>query len=135
MAKMIFVNVAVKDLQRSIAFFNALGYNFNPQFTDDKAGCLVISDTIYAMLLVEPFFQSFLPEQIQLCDTGKSTEALICLSADSRAEVDDIVEKAIKAGATTPKETQDMGFMYSRSFRDLDGHHWEYMWMDESAMQ
>lgn len=129
---MIFVNLPVKNLDKSIAFFTKLGYTFNPQFTDEKATCMIISDTIFVMLLTEPYFQSFLTKPVS--DATKNTEVIMALSADSKAAVDDIVEKAIAGGATIPKEPQDLGFMYSRAFHDLDGHLWEYLYMDMSAM-
>lgn len=132
MAQMIFVNLPVKDLDKSIAFFTKLGYSFNPQFTDEKATCMIISDTIFVMLLTETYFQSFLTKPVS--DAHKNTEVIMALSADSRAAVDDIVEKAIAAGATTPKAPLDFGFMYNRSFHDLDGHMWEFVYMDMSAM-
>lgn len=128
----IFVNLPVKDLQKSMGFFSKLGYSFNPQFTDEKAACMVISEDIYAMLLVEPFFQSFTPKP--LSDAHKSTEVLIALSADSRAAVDDMLAKVLAAGGTEAREPQDMGFMYNRSFNDPDGHIWEIFWMDPNAV-
>jgi predicted lactoylglutathione lyase len=127
----IFVNLPVKDLPKSRAFFESMGYSFNPQFSNDQGACLVISDTIFAMLLTEPFFQTFTKKAI--ADTRKSTEVLICLSCESRAEVDELVAKAVKAGGTTPNEKQDHGFMYSHSFEDLDGHVWELVYMDPNA--
>ena len=132
MATKIFVNLPVKDLKKSVDFFTKMGYTFNPQFTDENATCMIISEEIYTMLLVEPFFKTFTKKEI--CDTGKSIEAIIALSADSRAEVDELVNKAIAAGATEPKEPRDMGFMYSRDFEDLDGHLWEIFYMDMSAI-
>lgn len=132
MATKIFVNLPVKDLQKSMGFFSKLGYSFNPQFTDEKAACMVISEDIYAMLLVEPFFQSFTPKP--LSDAHKSTEVLIALSADSRAAVDDMLAKVLAAGGTEAREPQDMGFMYNRSFNDPDGHIWEIFWMDPNAV-
>jgi predicted lactoylglutathione lyase len=132
MATKIFVNLPVKDLKKSIEFFTKMGYTFNPQFTDENATCMIISEEIYTMLLVEPFFKTFTKKEI--CDTGKSIEAIIALSADSRAEVDELVNKAVAAGATEPKEPRDMGFMYSRDFEDLDGHLWEIFYMDMSAI-
>ncbi|MBC9910024.1 VOC family protein [Chitinophaga varians] len=128
MATAIFVNLPVKDLQKSIQFFTQLGYSFNPQFTDDKAGCMVISDTIYAMLLTEPFFKTFIDKDI--CDASKQTECINCLSVNSREEVDAIVAKAVAGGATTPRAPQDHGFMYGHGFQDLDGHLWEYVFME-----
>jgi predicted lactoylglutathione lyase len=133
MPTQIFVNLPVKDLKKSTEFFTSLGYTFNKQFTDDNAGCLVISETIFAMLLLEPFFKSFTSREI--CDTSTANEALIALSADSRKDVDILVDKAIKAGAKEPKPAQDHGFMYSRSFQDLDGHVWDAFYMDPSHVQ
>ncbi|RBL90633.1 VOC family protein [Chitinophaga flava] len=131
MATMIFVNLPVKDLDKSMAFFTMLGYTFNEQFTDDKAACMVISDTIYAMLIVERFFKTFTNNEI--CDTSRHTECINCLSASSREEVDMIVAKAVAAGATTHKAPQDHGFMYGHGFQDIDGHHWEFMYMEQEA--
>ncbi|MBC9933238.1 VOC family protein [Chitinophaga qingshengii] len=131
MAKQIFVNLPVKDLQKSIQFFTQLGYSFNKEFTDDKAGCMVISEAIYVMLLVEPFFKTFTNNGI--CDTSRHTECINCLSADSREDVDAVVAKAVALGATTPKAPQDHGIMYGHGFTDLDGHHWEYMFMEPDA--
>lgn len=132
MATKIFVNVAVEDLARSTKFFSALGYTFNQQFTNDDGTCLVISDDIFAMLLVKPFFQSFL-RNTELADATKVTEVLLALSCESRTAVDEIVGKALAAGATEPRERQDLGFMYSRAIQDLDGHIWEYFWMDPNV--
>lgn len=133
MAQMIFVNLPVKDLPRSIAFFEALGFSFNPQFTDDTAACMVISDTIFAMLLTHAKFESFAPKPI--VDTDRSIEVLTCLSRESRADVDTIVKAAVAAGGSTYNAPQDHGFMYGHGFRDLDGHVWEVMWMDPAAVQ
>lgn len=132
MATKIFVNLPVKDLQKSMDFFGKLGYSFNPQFTDEKAACMVISEDIYAMLLREAFFQGFTPKPI--ADAHKNTEVLIALSADSRAAVDDMLAKVLAAGGTEAREPQDMGFMYNRSFNDPDGHIWEIFWMDSNAV-
>jgi predicted lactoylglutathione lyase len=132
MNKQIFVNLPVKDLERSQAFFSHLGYTFNPQFTNEKGACMVISDNIYAMLLVEPFFQGFTKKPIS--DATQSTEVLICLSCESRAEVDDLVAKALAAGGRAPNPVQDHGFMYGHGFEDLDGHQWELVFMDMSAV-
>lgn len=131
MATKIFVNLPVKDLNRSVAFFTELGYQFNPQFTDENATCMIISDDIFVMLLVEPFFKSFTKKEI--ADAHKSTESIICLSANSREEVDSLVSKAIAAGGTAPNEKQDHGYMYGHGYQDLDGHLWEVMWMDPNA--
>ena len=132
MAKQIFVNLAVKDLNRSVEFFTKLGYTFNPQFTNELATCMIISDTIYIMLLTEPFFQSFSTKK-QLADTSKVFEVSICLSCESKDEVNAIVAKAEAAGATIPNDANDHGWMYQHSFDDLDGHHWEYAWMDPAG--
>ncbi|MGQ3000178.1 VOC family protein [Variovorax sp.] len=130
--KQIFVNLPVKDLDKSKAFFNALGYNFNPQFTDANAACMVVQEgSIHAMLLVESFFKTFTDKAIT--DTRTSTEVLLCLSCESRAEVDELVAKAVAAGGTTPRAPQDLGFMYGHGFQDLDGHLWELVFMDPNA--
>ena len=133
MATQIFVNLPVKDLDKSIAFFTALGYTFNPQFTDANATCMIISENIFTMLLVEPFFKGFTDKEI--VNAHKSTEVLMGLSADSRAEVDDLVNKAVAAGGIEPRAAQDHGFMYSRNFSDLDGHIWEIFWMNPEHVQ
>lgn len=133
MSTKIFVNLAVKDLAKSKTFFSQLGYQFNPQFTDENAACMIISEHIYAMLLTEPFFKNFTKKKI--ADAKTTTEALICLSANSRQEVDEMVAKAVAAGATTPNEKQDHGFMYGHGFEDLDGHLWEIMFMEPGAVQ
>ncbi len=128
MTTQIFVNLSVKDLPKSKAFFASLGYSFNPQFSNDDGACMVISDTIYAMLLTEPFFKKFTSKE--LVDAKKATEVLVCLSADSRAAVDEIVRKAVAAGGRIYNEPQDHGFMYGHGFEDLDGHQWEFAFMD-----
>ena len=133
MATQIFVNLPVKNLDKSVAFFTALGYTFNPQFTDKNATCMVVSeDHIYVMLLVEAYFKTFTPKSI--ADASKSTEVLVCLSCESRAEVDEMVRKAVAAGGTTPTKAQDHGFMYQHGFEDLDGHLWELIYMDKNAV-
>jgi len=131
MSRQIFVNLPIKNMERSKAFFGALGFSFNPQFTNEQGACMVVSDSIYVMLLVEPFFQTFTKKQI--ADAGKTTEVLICLSCESRAEVDELVRKAVAAGGSTPNAPQDHGFMYGHGFQDLDGHIWELAYMDPSA--
>jgi predicted lactoylglutathione lyase len=133
MTTKIFINLAVKDLNKSKAFFEQLGYSFNPQFTSENGACMIISDTIYAMLLTEPFFKSFTNKE--LVDAKKSTEVLICLSAESRAAVDEIVRKAVAAGGRIYNEPQDHGFMYGHGFEDLDGHLWELAFMEPSHVQ
>jgi len=131
--RLLFVNIAVRDLKKSMDFFSSLGFTFNPQFTDDKAACMVVNTGAYFMLLTEPFFKSFLKNE--MCDTSRNTEALLALSCGSRAEVDDMVNKAIAAGGAHAKEPMDQGFMYGWSFLDLDGHHWEVLWMDPKVVQ
>ncbi|MBW7833487.1 MAG: VOC family protein [Simplicispira suum] len=128
----IFVNLPVKNLERSVGFFTALGYRFNPQFTNEDATCMVVDDGhIYVMLLVEKFFATFTPKPI--ADARRSTEVLLCLSCESRSAVDALVAKAVAAGASTPYKPKDHGFMYQHGFEDLDGHLWELMWMDPEA--
>lgn len=128
MNKQIFINLPVKDLDKSKAFFAALGYSFNPQFTDQNAACMIIAeDSIYAMLLVEDFFKTFTSKQI--ANAHEVTEALICLSCDSRGEVDAMVAKAVAAGGSAPRPPQDHGFMYAHGFDDIDGHSWELAYM------
>ena len=133
MATKIFVNLPVRDLPKSIAFFASLGYTFNKQFTDETAACMVISEDIYAMLLTHPKFKEFTPKEI--CDATKATEVITCLSCESKTQVDDIIGKAVAAGGKTYKAPMDYGFMYGNAFHDLDGHTWEYMWMDPNFVQ
>jgi predicted lactoylglutathione lyase len=133
MTQQVFINLPVKDLEKAKVFFSHLGYSFNAQFTDNNAACMVISDTIYVMLLIEPFFAGFTKKSI--VDAHKSKEVLICLSAESREAVDQLLRKALDAGATEPMPPQDHGFMYYRSFEDLDGHHWEVAYMDPNHVQ
>lgn len=132
MSTQIFINLPVRDLQASKAFFNALGYATNPTFTNDDAACIVVSDTIYVMLLTEPFFQGFTRKTIG--DARTHTEVILCLSADTRAGVDALADKALAAGGRETLEAKDYGFMYQRSFQDLDGHQWEVVHMDEGAV-
>jgi predicted lactoylglutathione lyase len=127
-ARKIFVNLAVRDLKQSMGFFSALGFTFNPKFTDENGACMIISDEAFAMLLAEPFFRTFTKRD--LCDTTRQSEALIALSCGRRAEVDEMVKKAVAAGGKHAMDPMDHGFMYSWSFYDLDGHHWEVFWMD-----
>jgi uncharacterized protein len=133
MSTKIFVNLAVQDLDRSMAFFQQLGFVFNPQFTDETAACMIITDDIYAMLLTHPKFKEFTTKDI--ADAHTMTEVLTCLSFDSKDKVNDLVDKAIATGATEARDPQDHGFMYGRSFNDLDGHIWEIIWMDPSYAQ
>ena len=132
MATQIYVNLPVRNLDRSIEFFTALGYTFNPQFTDKNATCMVVSDSIYVMLLVEPFFKTFTPKPI--ADARSATEVILAVSCESKGEVDEMVRKAVAAGATTPMPAQDHGFLYQHGYQDLDGHLWELMWMDMSQV-
>ncbi len=132
MARKIFVNLPIKNMQRSRAFYESLGFSFNPQFTNDQGACMVVAGDIFVMLLVEPFFQTFTGKPI--ADATKSTEVLVCISADSRAEVDELVRKAKAAGGAVPRQPQDHGFMYGHGFEDPDGHIWEVAYMDMSAV-
>lgn len=133
MTTQIFVNLPCKDLPKSKAFFESLGYDFNPQFTDDKGACMVVSDTIYVMLLTREFFGTFIKKPV--ADAHQAIEAITCLSLDSRQAVDDIHARALRAGATSGGEPQDYGFMYSRAFQDLDGHQWEFVHMSGEPPQ
>ncbi|WP_121310849.1 VOC family protein [Paraburkholderia sp. BL17N1] len=131
MHKQIYVNLAVDNLERSKAFFSAIGLSFEPQFTNEQAACLILGDNIHAMLLVKDLFKSFTRKS--LCDPKESTEALVGLSCESRAEVDALVAKALAAGGTVPRAPQDYGFMYGHGFEDIDGHIWELIYMDPNA--
>lgn len=133
MVKQLFVNLPVKDLNKSVGFFTALGFSFNPQFTDETATCMIVSDEIFVMLLTEKKFKGFTPKEI--CDATKSTEVLLALSVDSRGQVDEMVRKAVAAGGSTYSDPNDHGFMYQHGFQDLDGHIWEVFYMDPDAMQ
>jgi predicted lactoylglutathione lyase len=131
MPTQIFVNLPVKNLNASIQFFTKLGYTFNSQFTDDTATCMIVSDDIYVMLLTEQKFKTFTPKAI--CDATKSTEVLVCLSCESRAQVEDMVRKAVAAGGSTYAPPQDHGFMFQHGYQDLDGHIWELIYMNPAA--
>ena len=133
MPTQVFMNLAVKDLEKSKAFFSYLGYTFNPQFSNESGACMIISDTIYTMLLTEDFFKGFTEKPI--ADAKKTTEVLIALSMESREEVDNIVRKAVEAGGRIYREPQDHGFMYAHFFEDLDGHQWEPFYMDPNHVQ
>jgi predicted lactoylglutathione lyase len=132
MSTKIFVNLPVRDLKQSVDFFTQLGFSFNAQFTDETATSMVVSDDIYVMLLTHDKFKTFTPKPIS--DATKSTEVLVCLSVENRAAVDDMIRKAIAAGGATYSEPQDHGFMYAHGFQDLDGHIWEIMFMEPSAI-
>ncbi len=132
MSTKFFVNLPVKNLNNSKEFFSKLDFKFNPQFTDENAACMIVSDDISVMLLVEKFFKTFTKKEIS--DATKSTEVIVALSVDTREKADELVNKAIEAGGETYAEPQDHGFMYQQSFQDLDGHLWELIYMDESAV-
>lgn len=129
----IFVNLPVKDLNKSVAFFTKLGFAFNPQFTDENATCMIVGEDIFVMLLVEKFFKGFTKKEI--CDTSTSTEAILALSVESREQVDQMMNKVIDSGGSEHREKQDHGWMYARSFEDVDEHLWEIFFIDESAMK
>ena len=131
MATQIFMNLPVRDLDRSVQFFTALGFTFNQDYTDENATCMVINDDAFVMLLVEKFFQTFTSKEI--VDATSATEAIMAFSVDSRDAVDQMVGKALAAGGTESQPVQDYGFMYSHSFQDPDGHLWEVMWMDPAG--
>jgi predicted lactoylglutathione lyase len=131
MATKIFVNLPVNNLKKSIEFFTKLAFTFNPQFTDETATCMIVSEDIFVMLLTHDKFKTFTPKAI--CDATKSTEVLVCLSCESRNHVNDMVRKAVAAGGTTYNQPQDHGFMYGHGFQDLDGHIWELIYMEPSA--
>jgi predicted lactoylglutathione lyase len=133
MATKIFVNLPVKDLEQSIAFFTKLGFTFDAQFTDDTATCMIVGEDIFVMLLTHEKFKTFTPNPI--CDATKSTEVLVCLSIDGRERVDDMVRQAVAAGGRTYNEAQDHGFMYAHGFQDPDGHIWEVIHMEPSAIK
>lgn len=133
MSRQIFVNLPIKNMDKSQAFFKSLGFSFNPQFSNEQGACLVISeDHSYVMLLIKPFFSTFTKKSI--ADADKVTEVLVCISCDSRAEVDELVKKAIAAGGKSPNAPQDHGNMYGHGFEDLDGHIWELVWMEPDAV-
>ena len=132
MAIQIFINLPVSDLEASMAYYKALGFDHNPQFTDDTAACIVISDTIFVMVLTHEKFAQF--SDLPIPDAQQQRQALYALSRDSRDAVDEIAEAGIAAGGREARDRQDYGFMYSRAIADLDGHTWEYVWMDMSQM-
>ncbi|WP_430536104.1 VOC family protein [Listeria rocourtiae] len=132
-AKMTFITLPVKNLNTSVDFFTALGFEFNPQFTDENATCLILNDTTFVMLVVEPFFKNFTKKDIS--DATTTTESILGFSAENRDEVDAFVEKALASGGSVSNDKVDHGFMYSGSFQDPDGHLWEVMYMDPNAVQ
>lgn len=132
MARQIYVNLAVKDLDKSVDFFKQLGFEFNPQFSDEKAACMIVNDDAYVMLLVEDYFKQFTRKGVS--DAMSQTEAIMALSAESRQEVDEVVNKALAAGGKPSNDPMDQDGMYVCSFQDVDGHLWEIMYMDLSAV-
>ena len=133
MVRQIFVNMPVKDLNKTIEFFSKLGFKFNPQFTDENATCMIIDKDAFAMLLVDKFFKTFIPDK-EICDTRTSAETLVALTAENRVKVDEMINRAVAAGGTEYRKAQDYGWMYGRAFQDINGHVWEIFYMDESAM-
>jgi uncharacterized protein len=129
----IFINLPVKDLNNTIDFFTKLGFKFNPQFTDENATCMIVGEDIFVMLLVEKFFKTFTKKEI--CDTSKNTEVIVALSVESREKVDQMINKALESGGKESREPQDHGWMYGRSFEDINKHLWEIIYMDESAVK
>jgi uncharacterized protein len=129
----IFLNLPAKDLNKTIEFFTKLGFKFNPQFTDENATCMIVGEDIFVMLLVEKFFKTFTEKEI--CDTSKNTEVIVALSVEGREKVDQMINKAIEAGGRESREPQDHGWMYGRSFEDINGHIWEIIYMDKSALK
>ena len=131
--RLIFLNVAVRDLAVSKSFFERLGFEFNPMFTNDECACMVVSEQAYVMLQTHGSFERFTTKPI--ADPTAATEAIVCVSADSREDVDVFADTALASGGTAARDPQDYGFMYGRSFHDPDGHVWEVMWMDPQAVQ
>lgn len=131
MSRLVFINLPVADPKRSIAFFKELGFEHNPQFTDETGACIVISDIIHVMVLSHEKFGTFTPNEIS--DATKSTEVITALSCENRGEVDDLVKRAVAAGGSTYNEPVDLGFMYQHGFQDPDGHIWELFYMDMSS--
>jgi len=127
-----FVNLAVRDLKRSMDFFGGLGFQFDPRFTDENAACMIVGGEAFVMLLANPYFQTFTKREI--CNTGTHTEGLFALSCNSRGEVDEMAERALASGGRPAMEPLDHGFLYGRSFYDPDGHHWEVLWMDPKSV-
>lgn len=131
MVKQIFVNLPIKDLEKTKEFWIKLGFSFNPQFTDDKAGALMLGENIFAMLITEPFFKTFIAQK-EIADSDKFSEVINAVSVETKEAVDELVDKALEAGANKYKEADNYGWMYSRAFQDLDGHLWEVLYMDLS---
>ena len=133
MTTKIFVNLPVRDLNKTVEFFTKLGFKFNPQFTDENATCMIVAEDIFVMLLIEKFFKTFTKKEIS--DTTNNTEVIMALSAESREKVDQMINKALEAGGRESRELQDHGWMYGRSFEDINGHLWEIVYMDENALK
>ena len=131
MTTKIFLNLPVKDLNKAIEFFTKLGFSFDPQFTDENATCMIAGEDTFVMLLVEKFFKTFTKKEI--CDTKKNTEMIVALSAESREKVDQMIDKVVETGGREYREPQDHGWMYERSFEDINGHIWEIIYMDETS--
>lgn len=129
----LFVNLPIKDLEASVAFFTKLGFTFNPQFTDDKAACMIVGDDAFVMLLTNEFFETFTKKS--LADATLTTEVIVAVSAESKAAVDTMVKAALENGGKESNQLQDQGFMYSWSFKDLDDHLWEVIWMDPATIE
>jgi predicted lactoylglutathione lyase len=132
-SRKLFVNIAVSDLDRAVGFFTGLGFEFDPRFTDETATCMLIGEDAYAMLLVKDRFQDF--TQKEIAGPSAQTEAILALSAESREEVDALVDRALATGGSPANEPMELGFMYGRSFQDPDGHQWEVFWMDPVAAE
>ena len=133
MTAKIFVNLPVKDLNKTTEFFTRLGFTFNPQFTDENATCMIVGENIFVMLLVDKFFKTFTKKDIS--DTSKNTEVIVALAVESREKVDQVINMAVGSGGREHKEPQDHGWMYGRGFEDINGHLWEIIYMDESAVK
>jgi uncharacterized protein len=129
----IFLNLPVRDLNKTIEFFTKLGFKFNPQFTDENATCMIVGEDIFVMLLVEKFFRTFTKKEIS--DTSKNTEMIVALSMENKEKVDQMINKVVQAGGKESREAQDHGWMYGRSFEDINGHLWEVFYMDEGALK
>jgi uncharacterized protein len=133
MTTKIFVNLPVRDLNKTVEFFTKLGFKFNPQFSNENATCMIVAEDIFVMLLIEKFFKTFTKKEIS--DTTQNTEVIVALSAESREKVDQMINKALEAGGRESRELQDHGWMYGRSFEDINGHLWEIIYMDENALK
>ncbi|WP_243361402.1 VOC family protein [Fundidesulfovibrio terrae] len=131
MASQIFVNLPVKDLDKSMEFFTKLGFSFDPRFTAAKAACLILGENTFVMLLLEHFFKTFTKKEIS--DASKSTEVLIAINVDTREKVGELIQKAVEAGGSICMDPEDHGWMYGHGFADLDGHQWEILYMDINA--